>query len=80
MIPIKKITVFLLLISVNTLSFAQCAMCKAVVESDIASGGTAATGINDGILYLMAVPYLLIGTVGYFIYRHYKKNKLADNK
>ena len=51
---------------------AQCAMCKAVAESDLEGGGTTAKGLNDGILYLMAFPYLLIGTVGYFFYR-YKK-------
>jgi len=51
---------------------AQCAMCKAVAESDLEGGGTTAKGLNDGILYLMAFPYLLIGTVGYFFYRHKK--------
>ncbi|TND09546.1 MAG: hypothetical protein FD123_1137 [Bacteroidetes bacterium] len=39
---------------------AQCAMCKAVVESDGSNGGSIISGINDGILYLMAVPYLLL--------------------
>jgi hypothetical protein len=50
-------------------------MCKAVAESDLEGGGTAAQGINEGILYLMFIPYLLIGGAGYFIYKHYKKNK-----
>lgn len=35
-------------------------MCKAVVESDGDNGGGFITGINDGILYLMAVPYVLL--------------------
>jgi len=51
-------------------------MCKAVIESDLAAGGETAGGINGGIIYLMFIPYLLIGVVGYFIYKHYKKNKL----
>ena len=40
-----------------------CAMCKATVESqDKALGGPHAIGLglNSGILYLMAVPYLLL--------------------
>jgi len=40
-----------------------CAMCKATVESqDKAFGGPQAIGqgLNSGILYLMAVPYLLL--------------------
>ncbi|MDC9721651.1 MAG: hypothetical protein PSN34_02605 [Urechidicola sp.] len=51
---------------------AQCAMCKAVVESGDAE---VAQGLNDGIMYLMLFPYLLIGALLYFIYRHKVKNK-----
>lgn len=50
---------------------AQCAMCRAVLESE--EGGQAAKGINNGIMYLMIFPYLLIGGVGYAIYRSRKK-------
>ena len=39
-------------------SYAQCAMCKAVVESGDES---MAEGVNNGISYLMVFPYLLIG-------------------
>jgi len=52
---------------------AQCAMCKAVAESDLEGGGTTAKGLNDGILYLMAFPYLLIGGVAFMWYRHQKQ-------
>lgn len=50
---------------------AQCAMCRAVLESE--EGGQTAKGINNGIIYLMIFPYLLIGAVGYAIYRSRKK-------
>lgn len=43
---------------------AQCAMCKAVVEANLESGGTIGAGLNDGILYLMAMPYISIIVVG----------------
>lgn len=46
---------------------AQCAMCRAVLESE--DGQKAAEGINNGIVYLMIIPYILIGGLGYFIYR-----------
>ncbi len=52
---------------------AQCAMCKAVVESGDAD---MAEGLNSGIIYLMAFPYILVGAVGYILYRNWKKNKL----
>jgi hypothetical protein len=53
---------------------AQCAMCRASVESSgdekLANLGK---GLNKGILYLMVIPYLLAGTVGYFWYRSSKQ-------
>ena len=48
----------------NTLD-AQCAMCKASVESSANGPNSVASGINKGILYLMAVPYVLLA----FIFR-----------
>jgi cobalamin biosynthesis protein CobD/CbiB len=52
---------------------AQCAMCKAVVESgDVGM----AEGVNSGITYLMVFPYILVGLLLFFIYRH---NKTAKN-
>ncbi len=78
MISLKKIILLIFLLVIKVVVYSQCAMCKAVVESDLAAGGTVGKGINEGILYLMAIPYILMGTVGYFIYRHYKKNQLAE--
>ena len=48
-------------------------MCRAVLESDETQ--TAAEGINDGIVYLMAIPYILVGGIGFFIYKKYKTLK-----
>jgi hypothetical protein len=50
---------------------AQCAMCRAVLESE--ESGQAAKGINNGIMYLMIFPYLLVGGIGYAIYRTRQK-------
>ncbi len=50
---------------------AQCAMCRAALTSE---GNTAkAEAVNDGIVYLMVIPYLLVGGIGYYIYRMRKK-------
>ncbi|MEX0362707.1 MAG: hypothetical protein AB3N10_17160 [Allomuricauda sp.] len=49
------------------LTEAQCAMCRAVVESE--ADGKTAEGINNGIVYLMAIPYILIGGLFYFVYK-----------
>jgi len=42
-------------------------MCRAVLESE--EGGVKAEAINDGIVYLMAIPYVLVGIVGYAVYK-----------
>ncbi|QOD59961.1 hypothetical protein H9I45_11460 [Polaribacter haliotis] len=52
---------------------AQCAMCKAVVETGDVS---MAEGVNNGISYLMVFPYLLIGALFFTIYRYNKKSKI----
>lgn len=78
MISFKKIFSFIFLISIKISVYTQCAMCKAVLETDMQSGGTAGKGINEGIIYLMIIPYVLIATVGYFVYKHYKKNKQTE--
>jgi hypothetical protein len=46
---------------------AQCAMCRAVLESG--DNASTAEGINNGIVYLMAIPYILVGGLFYFVYR-----------
>ncbi|AXT18934.1 hypothetical protein D7030_15145 [Flavobacteriaceae bacterium AU392] len=51
---------------------AQCAMCRAVLESE--EGLSTAKGINNGIIYLMSIPYILIGGLAYFIYRKLKNS------
>ncbi|AFM04399.1 hypothetical protein Fleli_2015 [Bernardetia litoralis DSM 6794] len=55
---------------------AQCAMCRATVETNYSNGdGGASTRLNSGILYLLCMPYLLIGTVAFFWYRKKQKNQ-----
>lgn len=54
-------------------SNAQCAMCRAVLESQ--GNQEVAKGINNGIVYLMSIPYILVGGLGFFIYWHYFRVK-----
>lgn len=74
---IKKKVLTVLLFAVTLLfSFtasAQCAMCRAALESE--EGGVKAEAVNDGIVYLMVIPYVLVGALGYAIYRLKTKKK-----
>ena len=67
-----KKTFFILILIYSQQIAAQCAMCKAVVESGDAE---MAEGLNSGIIYLMVFPYLIVGVAGFFLYRYWKKNK-----
>ncbi len=52
---------------------AQCPMCRMSAEADLKNGGANAKGLNTGIIYMLVIPYLLLGTVGYLWYRERKK-------
>lgn len=70
-----KILVFgaLLLALSVTDSFAQCAMCRTTIESTVSNGrSNIATGINTGILYLLAAPYLIVVAVGFLWWKNSK--------
>lgn len=54
---------------------AQCAMCKASVEANYKGGGKSARGLNAGILYMLVMPYLLVGTIGYIYWKNKKKQQ-----
>ena len=51
---------------------AHCVMCKAVAE-DSAADGSLGRGLNSGILYLMAIPYLLMAFFAWFVFRKRKE-------
>lgn len=52
-------------------------MCRAVLESG--EDQSNAEGINDGIIFLMVVPYILVAAIGFFIYRKYGTSKNIES-
>jgi hypothetical protein len=75
---LKTKTFLAVVLSLSTFfSQAQCAMCRAALESE--EGGVKAEAINDGIVYLMVIPYILVGAAGYAIYRiKYAKKEILE--
>lgn len=77
----KKAIVFLFILA---LSFAiapevkaQCSMCTVNAEQGSKNGNTQTKGINDGVIYLLSIPYLLIAGVGFIWYKNYRKKALS---
>lgn len=55
---------------------AQCAMCKASVETNVSEDGVGfASQLNFGIMYLFAAPYLLVMVIAYLWYKKSKEHK-----
>jgi len=69
--PFVIIIVLALLIILPELSYAQCAMCKAVAESNQEAKGEQhfGTNLNSAILYLMAVPYLVLVFLAFLFFK-----------
>ena len=67
----KKYYLFFILFFITTIDVqSQCSMLSAMMEND--QGYESAKGLNRGIVYLMSIPYILIGLI---IWKIYKTNK-----
>jgi len=71
----KNFLLFSLFIVATTSLNAQCAMCKAAVEANLKDGGSAGAGLNEGILYLMAMPYIAMFLFATFYYLQKRKKQ-----
>ena len=69
----NNLSITILFFLFSAFSTAQCAMCRAVLESETDSN--MAEGVNNGIVYLMAFPYILVAGIGFIIYWKFFKVK-----
>ena len=69
----KKILFGICFLFFGISSYSQCAMCRAALAGE--SNKVKAEAVNDGIVYLMVIPYLLVAGIGYYVYRMRQKNK-----
>ena len=75
----KKIFILAALLVLTQIdAVAQCAMCRTTVESSISNGrSNIATGLNTGILYLLAAPYLIVAAIAFLWFRQSKQEQQA---
>ena len=69
----RIILILLIFVLSSTESFAQCSMLSAIMETD--QQYEAAKGLNKGIVYLMSIPYILVGLI---IWKIYRTNKASS--
>ncbi len=71
----NKLLALIVFILLPMLSNAQCAMCRAALQGEDAQAK--AEGINNGIVFLMIVPYVLVAAAGFAVYKiKYGKKKV----
>ena len=76
----KRAALFLLIVLTVAQASAQCAMCRTTLENNISQGNPGiAAGINFGILYLLATPYLAIALIAFFWFRSSRRNSTKLN-
>lgn len=67
------VCILMLALGNTTTVSAQCAMCSTMVETNNKSGAGTTKGLNNGVMYLLAAPYLAVGIVGYIWYKRYRR-------
>ena len=77
----KKVVIICLvfiLIAIGGDLLAQCPMCRATAESNLANGGTEGQGLNQGILFLLGTPYVIVAVLGYIWWRNRREEQEPD--
>ena len=80
----KRIKIFItalvlsLTMSVDSPVQAQCPMCKMSAESNLKSGGSGGKGLNAGILFILSLPYVIVGSIGYVWWRNQRQIDLDE--
>lgn len=67
---------FLFLLTTSSDVFSQCSMCTLNAENSVQHGNTQGNGLNNGIMYLLGMPYLAVAVVGFIWYKKYKKKDI----
>jgi hypothetical protein len=67
----KRFLIFFLGFTLSLLTLTVSAQCSICTRTAAQMGEKPAKGLNLGILYLAAIPYIMVGVISY---RWYKKN------
>lgn len=64
---VEKFVIGICFLFFGICSNAQCAMCRAALDSN--ENAVQAEAVNDGIVFLMIIPYILVAIVGFAVYK-----------
>lgn len=72
----RAIILVFLMLAVSSV-WAQCPMCKTALESARDNGSAVGSSLNNGILYLLALPYSVAMVFGIMWYRKTRQKQNA---
>lgn len=80
-VPLKPLWLTFLMLSLCTgNALAQCAMCRAAVETNMSEGSNLGAGLNAGILYLAAFPYMIIFGIAILWFRKSQLKRVKNKQ
>ena len=66
------LTVVLTVLILEPTGWSQCAMCRTALENSV-EGQAIAEGFRYGIVFLLAVPYAIIGSITFGVFTAFRK-------
>jgi hypothetical protein len=69
---IGTLAVIVAVLLMEATGWSQCAMCRTALENS-AEGQAVAEGFRHGIVFLLVVPYAIAGSVGFGLFKAFKK-------
>jgi hypothetical protein len=77
---VYKIQLVLALTILTTVDlFAQCPMCKTALGSARDNGSDVGATLNNGIMYLLVLPYTIAMIFGIIYYNKWRKKRIANH-
>jgi hypothetical protein len=74
---IMAISVLAAVLLLEGTGWSQCAMCRTALENS-PEGQAIAQGFRQGIIFLLAAPYVIMGGISYGLVKAYKKQRTPN--
>ena len=76
---LKRLSLLLVIYLMVFVSRSQCSLCRTQIANNVNAGDDRmAYFMNQGILFLLAVPYIAVGVVGYLWYRNSRSREITE--
>mgnify|MGYP006919335839 CR=1 FL=1 len=71
---VAPLTVIAVMLTLEGTGWSQCAMCRTALQSSV-EGQQMAEGFRQGIVFLLAAPYAIVGGISYAIFKAHRNRQ-----